>query len=176
MSKDKGGRPTKYKEEYNEQVFKYALLGCDDATIANLLNIDVATLNRWKIEKDGFCESINNGKFKADAEIAASLYHKGKGMTITEVKTTVFKNGTEDEEDKAEGNTVVVTTKKQLAPDTKAAQIWLTNRQRAYFKQNPDNFNDDGTDKQNNIVLNIGGIINPLPNKEDEIEDFTKDE
>lgn len=174
MEKDVGGRPTKYRKEYNEQVYKLALLGCIDSEMADILNVSIATFNNWKTEKKGFLESINKGKELADAEIAKSLYNRAKGCTVKEVKVVEYKNN--GDEETAENNTVVTTTERELPPDTKAAQIWITNRQRKRWRQNPDNFKDDGTPKENNITLVIGDIENNLPSNEDDIEDFTKDE
>ena len=43
------GRPTKYKHEYAEQTYKLCLLGATDEEIANFFDVNVATINRWKM-------------------------------------------------------------------------------------------------------------------------------
>lgn len=111
------GRPTKYKEEYNDQVFKLCLLGATDREIANFFDVDEATVNRWKIEYPEFCESIKRGKIQADTEIAESLYNKAKGYTRDEVKILQY-----------EGEPVIVPYKAYYPPDTAAINIWLKNR------------------------------------------------
>lgn len=40
------------------------------ATIADIFNVDVATLSRWKVEHPEFSESMSRGKEMADATIA----------------------------------------------------------------------------------------------------------
>ena len=111
------GRPTKYKKEYDELVFKYCLLGVTDEQLADLLDVDVATINRWKNEHPEFCASIRKGKEDADAEIAKALYHRAKGYSHSEDK--IFNNN---------GEALVVPTTKHYPPDTAAAFIWLKNR------------------------------------------------
>lgn len=58
-------RPTKYKKEYDEQVRKLCLLGAIDTEIADLFGVDERTINRWKVDYPGFCQSIKEGKIMA---------------------------------------------------------------------------------------------------------------
>ena len=164
---NKPGRPTKYKKEYNELCFKLALLGCCDSEMADVIGISESTFNEWKKSKSGFSESINNGKDKADAEVINSLYQRALGVTVKEEVVIEDKNGKQISKR---------ITSKELPADTKAAQIWVTNRQRRKWRQNPDNFNDDGTQKESSITIQIGKNSEPLPNKESDIIDFTEDE
>ena len=46
--KNPGGRPTKYKPEYAEQVYKLALEGFTDKKIAEFFKVDERTINNWK--------------------------------------------------------------------------------------------------------------------------------
>jgi len=111
------GRPTKYKKEYAEQARKLCLLGAIDKGLADFFEVDEATINRWKIEHEFFCESIKKGKIIADAEIANSLYHRAKGYSHPEDK--IFNDN---------GEPLVVPTVKHYPPDTGAAMAWLKNR------------------------------------------------
>lgn len=122
--KSKGGRPTLYKEEYNERVFKYCLLGVTDEQLSDLLNISVRTLNVWKKEYPKFMQSIRKGKEDADAEIAQALYHRAKGYSHPEDK--IFNGGWT--EDGTPRDPLIVPTTKHYPPDTAAAFIWLKNR------------------------------------------------
>jgi len=118
------GRPTKYKEEYNEQAYKLCLLGATDKSLADFFEVDEATVNRWKLEYPLFCESLKRGKVIADTEIAQSLYQRAKGYTHPEDKIFVH-----------EGVPVIVPTEKHYPPDTGAAMAWLKNRK-------PDSWSD----------------------------------
>ena len=123
------GRPTKYKGvETDTQVFKFALLGLTDAEMANLIDISVATFNNWKKDFPSFLESLNNGKEKADAEVAAKMYDKAIGAEWEEEQAFKVKDGKDKEK------IVTVKVKKKAAPDTGAGSLWLSNRQRGRWK------------------------------------------
>jgi hypothetical protein len=113
-------RPSKYKTEYNEQAYKLCLLGATDKELADFFDIDVATINRWKIDYPEFCESLKNGKMQADAVVASKLFHRAIGYEHKELITATFQGEITD--------TMEVT--KHYPPDTTAAIFWLKNRQR----------------------------------------------
>ena len=110
-------RPSKYKKEFNEQVYKLCLLGSTDKQIADFFEVDVATINRWKQSEPAFCESLKRGKDEADSIIAQSLYHRAKGYSHKEDK--IFNDN---------GKPLIVPTVKHYPPDTTAAIFWLKNR------------------------------------------------
>lgn len=118
--KDIGGRPTKYKPEYNDLAFKFCLMGATDAKLAEFFDVTETTVNNWKIEYPSFFESIKAGREKADAEVAQSLYNRARGCTVKEDREVLTDTGDKE----------ILTTTKQLPPDTAAAFIWLKNRQK----------------------------------------------
>lgn len=111
------GRPTDYREEYNEQVEKLCKLGATDKEIADFFDVTEQTVNNWKSEHPEFFESIKRGKILADAEVANSLYKKATGFTNEEVKIFQY-----------EGESVIIPFKAYYPPDTAAINIWLKNR------------------------------------------------
>ena len=113
-----GGRPTLYDPKYPEQARKLALLGATDAQMADVLGISTDTLHEWKKKHPEFSDSIEAGKLKADAEIAASMYHAAKGYSHPDVDIRVI-----------EGQIVKTELVKHYAPDYRAASLWLRNRQ-----------------------------------------------
>jgi hypothetical protein len=119
---NKGGRPTKYKEAFNDQVFEMALLGLSDSQMANILGITEQTLNNWKLEHPMFFESLTQGKENADGKVAKAMYKRALGLTIIEEALT--KDGQ------------IVQLRKELPPDTPAAKHWLANRQRKLWANN----------------------------------------
>jgi len=112
------GRPTKYKPEYAEQGKKLCLLGVKDTQIATFLEVDVATINRWKIAHPEFCESLQEGKEQADAKVAESLYHRALGCQHEDVHISNY-----------QGKITTTPITKHYPPDTTAAIFWLKNRQ-----------------------------------------------
>ena len=119
---NKGGRPTKYKEAFNDQVFEMALLGLSDSQMANILGITEQTFNNWKTDYPMFFESLTQGKENADGKVAKAMYKRALGLTIIEEALT--KDGQ------------IVQLRKELPPDTPAAKHWLANRQRKLWANN----------------------------------------
>jgi hypothetical protein len=133
ITKHPGGRPTKYKPEYAEQVFKLCLLGATDAEIANFFEVDERTVNNWKNDYPEFFQSIKDGKEKADAEIANSLYNRAKGYKQQTVKVFQY-----------QGDPVIVPVVEHVAPDTGAAIFWLKNRQPKRWRDRVEHTGADG--------------------------------
>lgn len=125
MEQPKRGRPTKYKEEFENQAFELCLLGLSDEQLAGYFHVDLATLNRWKQDHPNFCESIKAGKQDADAKVSKALYQSAIGYTHPETVFHVVSDGSNL------GSSVVATeTVKKYPPNERAARFWLTNRQR----------------------------------------------
>lgn len=112
-----GGRPSRYKAEYAEQAYKFSLLGATDARLAEFFEVAESTINMWKSTHPEFSESIKEGKQRADAQVAQSLFKRATGYQYEEI--------TYEGEDSTLAKKVV----KEVAPDTGAAMAWLKNRQ-----------------------------------------------
>ena len=132
-SKSKVGRPSKYDETFNEQVYKYCLLGATDIELSKLFNTCEKTINTWKRTYPEFLQSIRAGKEIADAEVAEKLFKRATGYKFTE---------THFEKIDSKGNLEILEDKmiqtelykkklivKELAPDPTAQIFWLKNRQ-----------------------------------------------
>ena len=119
---NKAGRPTKYKEAFNDQVFEMALLGLTDTQMATIIGINQDTFNEWKKVYPSFSESLTQGKEDADGKVAKAMYKRALGLTIIEEALT--KDGQ------------IVQLRKELPPDTPAAKHWLANRQRKLWANN----------------------------------------
>ena len=113
------GRPTKYKEEFVEQVYKLCLLGATDIEIADFFSVCEDTINNWKVEYPEFFVSIKKGKDTHDSDkVERSLRDRAIGYSHDEQK--IFNDN---------GSAMVVDTTKHYPPDTTAAIFWLKNRQ-----------------------------------------------
>ena len=111
------GRPSCYRESYQEQVYKLALLGATDKELADFFGVCEDTINEWKKVFPEFSESIKRGKIQADVEVAQKLFHRATGYTHPEEK--IFCH---------DGKIIRANTTKHYPPDTGAAFIWLKNR------------------------------------------------
>ena len=113
------GRPTKYKKEYVEQVYKLCLLGATDAEMADIFGVAESTFNLWKKNYEEFSESIKRGKYIADAEVVESLLNRAKGYSCSDTKFATFEGQITDSQEYT----------KNYPPDPTAAIFWLKNRQ-----------------------------------------------
>jgi hypothetical protein len=113
----KRGRPTKYREEYAEQVHKLCLLGATDEQIADFFGVAVSTVFEWNERQPEFSEARRNGKEIADATVAEALYHRAIGYEHDAVQIMAY-----------EGHSFEHPYIKRYPPDTAAAFIWLKNR------------------------------------------------
>jgi len=121
------GQPTLFREKYIEQAYKLTLLGATDADLAGFFSVTETTINNWKQAFPEFFESIKKGKLPADADVAASLYHRAIGYSHPEEKIFLH-----------EGKVVRAETIKHYPPDTGAAMAWLKNRRRKYWCESYD--------------------------------------
>ncbi len=128
--KNKGGRPSLYKEEYASLAFNYCLLGATDEDLATFFEVQKSTINNWKNDYPEFLDSIKKGKVQADAVIARKLFDRAKGAIINtqqafKVKSITYNgNGQKTEIESIE----IINLRQEQPPDTTAAIFWLKNR------------------------------------------------
>jgi hypothetical protein len=108
-----------------------ALLGATDAEMAEVMGVDVDTLNAWKVEHPAFSEALTRGKLPADAEIAHSLYRRGLGYSHGAEK--IFHH---------EGKITRARYIEHYPPDTGAAKLWLTNRRGHQWREKVEHAGD----------------------------------
>lgn len=117
--KGKPGPVGKYDQERTaDKVYNLSLLGLKDSEIAQALDIAEETLNQWKRRYPAIAVSIKEGRESADSLVARRLFDRATGMKQTVSKAVATKTGVE-----------VIEIEETLAPDVRAQQIWLYNRQ-----------------------------------------------
>jgi len=122
--KNKGGRPTDYKNEHVELVYKYCLLGLIDIQMADLFGVSEVTFNAWKKKYPEFLKSIRLGKEIADADVALKLRERAMGYSHPDTHISNF-----------QGDITVTPITKHYAPDTAAAIFWLKNRKPKLWRE-----------------------------------------
>ena len=115
--------PRLYKPEYPEQARKFCLLGATDIEIADLFEVSVGALAKWKKKYPEFGEALRRGKDVANAEVASKLYKRAVGYSYTEVTKRVV-GGKEQE----------TVTHKHMPPDVTACIFFLKNRAKDKWK------------------------------------------
>lgn len=112
------GRPSKYKDKYDELAYNYCLLGATDSELADFFDVCEATINNWKIDYPSFLESLKKGKQIADAKVAKAIFHRATGYEHEDVDIKMY-----------EGSIIKTKYTKRYAPDPTSAIFWLKNRQ-----------------------------------------------
>ena len=125
------GRPTSYRPEFAREALLLCKLGATDPEMADFFEVNVRTLNRWKVTHADFAEAIRRGKEPADDRVEDSLYHRAMGTEYEEARPVKLKTITYDDkgQKKTEAEHVqVVMVKKVIPADTTAMIFWLKNR------------------------------------------------
>ena len=89
--------------------------------------MDEATVQHWMREHPTFLSSVKSGRAEADANVAASLYHRANGYSHKAEKIAFNKDG---EALRAEYT-------EHYPPDAASAIFWLKNRRRDLWRDNP---------------------------------------
>jgi hypothetical protein len=167
--KNKGGRPTKYKEQYNDEAYELCLLGCTNKELAEYFGIDPDTIYEWQGTHGGFSESMKLGKLQADSKVAKGLYERATGCIVVKEQIVKLRRGDDEILE-------IVEIKIELPPDVAAGKFWLNNRQPLKWKDKREEKEDDNKFK-GTFILQVGkdGIV-PLPSREEDIVDFTMNE
>lgn len=155
QNKNKVGAPSKYKPEYNEQVYKLCLLGATDKEIGDFFDVTETTINNWKIEFPQFFESIRTGKKVSDMEVVSSLYKTAHDRTVIEqvpFKTKRVYWDTDGKRCEIEEVTIVE-VEKPIPADFRSQQFWLKNRKSDSWRDSKD-ITSDGKEIKQTIMWN----------------------
>ena len=117
-------RPTKYKKEYADTVYKLCMLGMIDKELAKFFEVNTDTIYEWRKKYPKFSESCARGKELADAEVAVALFQRATGYSHDDTKFMTVSHG------QGEGSSIeAIETVKHYPPEPQAAMFWLKNRQ-----------------------------------------------
>jgi hypothetical protein len=151
MAKPKAsGRPLKYDKKYNEQARKLCLMGYTDKQLAGFFEVAESTINKWKLDHQGFSESLKSGKEIADAEVTASLYQKAIGYSCIDTKFASHEGRITDEKEYT----------KNYPPCPISIKYWLNNRQPLRWREKVEEDNSEGE----TLADSISKLIDKLPN------------
>jgi hypothetical protein len=144
----------RYRPNFADLARKYALLGCQDEKIAELLGVTQAMFARWVAMFPEFAGMLVEGRQLADAEVAQALYQSAVGYSHTAVKFWLSK--AKD----AEGNETVEVIEKvyteHFPPNVKAAETWLFNRQPDHWR------NSTHQTVEGSLEIQVSGISQML--------------
>ena len=122
-AKNKGGRPTKYKPEYEEQAYKLCLLGATDKDLADFFGVTEDCITKWKKKHPKFLLSLKEAKAFADAKVVKSLYQRATGYDHPDIHFSSY-----------EGKVTETLYIKHFIPDVAAQIFWLKNRDKENWR------------------------------------------
>ncbi len=149
--KELGGRPTKYSKKLYPKIEKLIKLGATDLEIADLIDVCESTFTLWKSEHKEFSAFLKECKEITDSDMEQSLRKRAMGCTTTERKTIRRFSNEKDSMELYEESEIV----KEHAPDTKAIERWLFNRDPNRWKNKQEVLNTTLDDEGNETGMNI---------------------
>lgn len=123
-TKEEDRPESKWDESFINQVYEYCLLGLTGAEIAPLLGVSYTTYLHWLKTKEDLYEAALNGRERADAKVAQSLFRRATGMTLPDIYFSTFM-----------GDVSATPYEKHIPPDANAAARWLALRQPKRWKE-----------------------------------------
>lgn len=121
---DSNGKVAKWHDDRIREVYELCLMGATDEDVANVMGVNINTINLWKRTHSEFAISMKRGKDLADAKVAAALYKRAVGFKIMEDDIKIYK-----------GQIIRTPVRKYYPPDSWAAHKWLTVRQRTKWAE-----------------------------------------
>lgn len=112
-----------YSKALNIRATEYCMLGATNDELAAFFGVSLSTIERWQVEHPTFRAAILEGREAADGRVARALYRRATGMTVKKERAVVVR-----------GVLKRLNLREELPPDTNAATIWLSNRQRAKWR------------------------------------------
>jgi len=122
-----------HRAEMLTEARELGLSGATDFQAAERFDVDIRTLQHWKVRDPEFAAALQIGKDIADGLVEASLYHKARGYTYRSEK--IFQH---------EGQIIRAETIEHVPPDTTSMIFWLKNRQREKWRDQPVDINLNG--------------------------------
>jgi len=109
--------------DHLDQVRAIAMRGLSEEKISELFDISRRQLAYWKAQYPLFKKALEDGYTDADAAVLSAVYQSAIGYTHDEEKIFQW-----------DGDIIRADTVKHYKPDMVAAKLWLTNRQKDYWK------------------------------------------
>ncbi len=147
----KAGQPTKHSTKLYPRIEMAIKLGATDKEVATLLDINEDTFHEWKKKHPKFSEFVKKCKTITDSDMEQSLRKRAMGCTTKETKVIRRFDKDKDSMELYEESEVV----KEHAPDTKAIERWLFNRNPDRWKNKQEVLNTTLDDEGKEVGVNV---------------------
>lgn len=116
------GQPTRLTKRLAEAIYFLAKRGLVDDEISYVLQISVASLNKWKRSKT-FAQALDAAKDEIDDRVERAFLRRCLGYRTTERRVDRLVN-----EDGRSSPIRISDTEKDIPPDARAGAFWLAHR------------------------------------------------
>jgi len=145
------GRESKFQECYIKQTRNLVLMGYNRKMIAEFFNVAASTIRYWRKHHPNFDKAMNTNKEECDAKVVRSLFKSATGYDVIEKKTETL----------ASGKKKITRTRKHCAPNVRAQQTWLNNRQKKKWKSDQELAQKQEEQQYDAVPVTINYSINP---------------
>jgi hypothetical protein len=122
------GPGSAYRPEFARIALGASLLGATTTQLAELFSVSEQTVYDWRKAHPAFRKAIQEGSDFADARVAASLYQRCVGLTVT-TETREIRKSRDDNGVLISTTEIITTETREIPPDARACQQWLHLRQ-----------------------------------------------
>jgi hypothetical protein len=141
------GRDTEYEEHFPDMAKELCTNGATDFDLADLFEVSVRTIYRWKAKHIAFRQAIYLGSHAYQAaqneNVERSLYQRATGYVQPVEKIMSF-----------QGQIMRVETTEFVPGDVAAAKHWLANRRPDQWKVDPDK-SSGGTNPDGTVTMSM---------------------
>lgn len=134
--------------------------GLTDEQIAHNMDINVATLYRYKQSHCEICNALKRGKEIVDIQVENALLRKAMGISKTVVKPIKVKEVLYDNGKRISEKEHIEYAEEEIyiPPDTTAQIFWLKNRLPDKWRDKPTTENTDIMEKLDKVIGDIDAI------------------
>lgn len=114
---------TLYSPRLATRIKQFAMVGATNDEIASFIGVSISTFEAWTREKPPIKRALSKGRELADVRVAGALHRRATGFRANAQKVMVVA-----------GKPQVVEYKEYYPPETRAAELWLTNKRPAQWR------------------------------------------
>lgn len=154
-----------YHPAFPRRATDYCMLGATNDQLAAFFGVSVSSIERWLVEIPRFRNAVHKGREGADARVAKSMFAAATGYEHKETK--VFQH---------EGKLQTIDVVKSYAPNAAAGIFWLTNRQKAKWRDTKAVEHSGSVNLSHLVESSLGELAKPVDAKliEQEKDDTTE--
>ena len=126
-TKNPVGRPSAYRRSYAARAADLCRAGAIDRDLAAAFDVNISTIDRWKLEHEEFAKAVTVAKEVANDRVEASLFARAVGYSFNSEKIVTTKDDVHR-----------VPVVEHCPPDVTAQRWFLSNRRPEKWRLQPE--------------------------------------